>query len=601
MLQSFETTASPEHGARRLQDLRKQMAAAGLDGFLVPRADAHQGEWVQPRDERLAWLTGFTGSAGFCAALRESAGVFIDGRYRIQVKEQIDQAAFTPVPWPETTLESWLKQALPNGGRIGFDPWLHVKRQIEQLRHALTGSAIELVESENLVDRIWNDQPGATEGPIWAHPQTLSGESSADKRARLAAELRAAGQRAAVLTLPDSIAWLLNIRGADIARTPVVLANAILHDNSSVDFFIDPARIDTDLGTHLGDAIRRLPPNDFAATLDRLDGPVRVDEGSAPLWVTNRLVAAGCEIAFAPDPCIRPKACKNATEIAGSRKAHLRDGVAMAELLAWLAAQGSAPDLTEIDVVKHLESLRRQLPMFVDLSFETICGSGPNGAITHYRVTHDSNRRIETGDLLLIDSGGQYRDGTTDITRTIAIGRPGQRQRTCFTRVLKGMIAISQARWPEGLAGRDLDGFARMALWRAGLDFDHGTGHGVGAFLAVHEGPQRLSRLSDVPFEAGMILSNEPGYYREGEFGIRIENLCVVSAAPPLPDGDSRPMLQFETLSYTPIDRALIDPTLLDRDELDWLNRYHAKTMALIAPACSAETQDWLARACAPI
>ena len=601
MLQSFTTLSHPEDGPPRLARLRTELAREGLDGFLVPRADAHQGEWVQPRDERLAYLTGFTGSAGFCAALMDRAGVFIDGRYRIQVKEQIDLASFTPVPWPETALGDWLKGALPKGGRIGFDPLLHVKEQIDSLNAALAESGISLVACDNLIDRIWTDQPPPSAGPILPHPLEFAGEPSAEKRARLARVLRDSGQRAAVLSLPDSIAWLLNIRGHDIARTPVVLANALLFDDGSVTLFADPARVTPDLVAHLGDDVALSPPADFGPALDRLDGPVRVDQNSAPLWVSMRLSAAGVAIAYADDPAILPKACKNPTEIDGSRRAHLRDGVAMAELLAWLAEKGPDPDLTEIDVVKRLESLRRASPLLVDLSFETICGSGPNGAITHYRVTEDSNRRIRRGDLLLIDSGGQYRDGTTDITRTIAIGAPDDFARACFTRVLKGMIAISEARWPVGLAGRDLDGFARMGLWRAGQDFDHGTGHGVGAFLAVHEGPQRLSRMSHVPFQPGMIVSNEPGYYREGAFGIRIENLVAVHEAPMLEGGDARAMLAFETLNFTPIDRNLIQPALLSEDERAWLNAYHAETLEKIAPACSAQTQTWLRAACAPI
>ena len=601
MMQSFKASTSPADGGPRLADLRAVLKADGLAGFLVPRSDAHQGEWVAARDERLAWLTGFTGSAGFCAALLDRAGVFIDGRYRIQVKDQIDLGHFTPVPWPETQLADWLKAALPQGGKVGFDPWLHVKDQIETLAAALEGSGIDLAECDNLIDRIWHDQPPPPKGAIRPHGIEFSGEDSAAKRARLAKGLRDAGQKAAVLTLPDSIAWLLNIRGGDISRTPVTLAFAILHDDGRVDMFTDPGKADDEVRAHLGADVTVSPPDAFGAALDALSGPVQVDRGSAPVWVSNRLAASGIAITWAADPCILPKACKNPVEIAGTRAAHLRDAVAMAELLAWLDAKGDAPGLSEIDVVTKLEACRRSSNLLVDISFETICGTGPNGAINHYRVTEDSNRPIATGDLLLIDSGGQYRDGTTDITRTIAIGTPTEEQRACFTRVLKGMIAISRIRWPKGLAGRDLDPFARQALWQAGQDFDHGTGHGVGAFLGVHEGPQRLSRISTVPFEEGMILSNEPGYYREGAFGIRIENLVVVQKAPALQGGDARGMLSFETVSFTPIDRALVVPEMLTADERDWLNAYHAETLEKVAPNCSPETRAWLARACAPI
>jgi Xaa-Pro aminopeptidase len=601
MFQSFTASTNPKDGPARLKDLRVAIKSEGFTGFLIPRADAHQGEWVPARDERLAWLTGFTGSAGFCAVLPDQAGVFIDGRYRVQVKDQIALEVFTPVPWPETSLSDWLKQALPKGGKIAYDPWLHVKNQIDSLTADLAGSGITLVASDNLVDRIWPDQPAPPAAPIIPHGLEFAGESSANKRARLAQGLSDAGQKAVVLTLPDSIAWLLNIRGSDITRTPVVLAFAILHADGKLDLFTDPAKATEIARAHLGPDVTIRPEVDFGPALDALTGPVRVDKSSAPIWVSNRLAAARIAVAYGDDPCALPKACKNEVEIAGTKAAHLRDAIAMAELLAWLDHQGPAPDLSEIDVVTKLESLRRASNLLVDISFETICGTGPNGAINHYRVTEVSNRAIKTGDLLLVDSGGQYRDGTTDITRTIAIGQPTDEHRACFTRVLKGMIAISLARWPKGLAGRDLDPLARNALWQAGQDFDHGTGHGVGVFLGVHEGPQRLSRLSTVPFEPGMILSNEPGYYREGAFGIRIENLVVVEAAPMLTGGDARDMMQFETITFTPIDRHLIEVSMLTEPERNWLNTYHAEVFDKVSMNCSPETQTWMKAACAPI
>ncbi len=601
MLQSFTATSTPGNGPARLEKLRDALRKDGFSGFLVPRADAHQGESVPARDERLAWLSGFTGSAGFCAALLEQAGVFIDGRYRVQVKKQIDLGHFTPVPWPETSLADWLKRALPGGGIIAFDPWLHVKEQIDQLTRDLDGCGISLTKSDNLVDRIWPDQPAPPTGLIRPHGIEFSGQSSAAKRALIGTTIKEAGQTAAVLSLPDSIAWLLNIRGSDIARTPVALAFAIVFADGRVTLFTDPAKADAATRAHLGPDVTLQPITAFAQALQSLPGPVRLDSATAPLWIGDQLLGAGVKIAYDADPCARPKACKNPVEIEGAKRAHRRDGVAMAEFLAWLDRLGSAPDVTEIDVVRQLESFRAASNLLIDISFDTICGSGPNGAITHYRVTTDSNRAIQTGDLLLVDSGGQYRDGTTDITRTIAIGVPTDAQRQCFTRVLQGMIAISLARWPTGLGGRDLDPLARRALWAAGQDYDHGTGHGVGSFLGVHEGPQRLSRLSDEPFCAGMILSNEPGYYREGAFGIRIENLVVVEPAPPLPGGDAREMLQFQTLSFTPIDRRLIAAKMLTTAERDWLNAYHAQTLELIAPDCSAATKGWLQRACAPI
>lgn len=601
MLQSFKPSARASDGPPRLAALRKALTEAGLDGYLVPRADVHQGEWVAARDERLAWLTGFTGSAGFCALTQQAAGVFIDGRYRVQVKSQIDLAHFTAVPWPEVKLAEWLKTALPEGGEVGFDPWLHGKDQIDELRMAVAPFGITLRECKNLVDRIWPEQPDPPVGMIVPHGLEFAGETSQSKRQRIGEILKAEGQNSVVLTLPDSIAWLLNIRGEDIRRTPVVLAFAVLWADGHAVLFTDPHKADAAVLAHLGADVTLVPWQEFGEVLGQLAGPVRVDRATAPLWISNHLAQAGIAIAYAPDPCALPKACKNSTEIEGARAAHLRDAVAMAEMLAWLAAQGAAPDLSEIDVVSKLEALRSASNLLVDISFETICGTGPNGAINHYRVTEDSNRQIRTGDLLLVDSGGQYRDGTTDITRTIAIGPVTLEQRQCFTRVLKGMIAISLARWPKGLAGRDLDPLARFHLWQAGQDFDHGTGHGVGSFLGVHEGPQRLSRISHVPFEAGMILSNEPGYYREGAFGIRIENLVVVQPAKRLDGQDDRMMLEFETLSFTPIDRNLIEPDMLTTAERNWLNAYHKATLDKIAPNCATATQDWMKRACAPL
>ncbi len=599
--QDFDRTTRPEQGPPRLAALRAEMARAGLDGFLVPRADAHQGEWVAARDERLAWLTGFTGSAGFCAVTADRAGLFVDGRYRLQAREQVALDHFTPLDWPETALADWLKQALPDGGRVGFDPWLHVRKEIDELRRALDGSGIELAETDNLIDRIWTDRPPPPAGPIMAHPLDLAGESAADKRARLGRELAERGAKAAVLTLPDSICWLLNIRGRDLPHMPVVLAFALLHADARVDLFVDPARADAALRAHLGAGVALHPPGTFAEALAALEGPVLVDPATAPLAVAGLLERAGVAVIDGADPCILPKARKTAAEIAGMRAAHRRDAVAMARFLHWLDGLGDDPGVTEIDVVERLEAFRRDTGQLVDISFETICGAGPHGAIVHYRVTRDSNRPVRGGELLLVDSGAQYADGTTDITRTVAIGPVDPAARRAFTLVLKGMIAVSRARWPKGLAGRDLDPLARAALWRAGMDYDHGTGHGVGAFLGVHEGPQRISRLSAVALEPGMILSNEPGHYREGAWGIRIENLVVVREAAPPAGADDRPMLEFETLTLAPIDRRLIDAARLSPSERDWLNAYHARVRDTVAPLCPPEVARWLDRACAPI
>ncbi|MFV2002179.1 MAG: aminopeptidase P family protein [Paracoccaceae bacterium] len=598
MFQSFEVTSNPGDGAGRLRALRGELVAADLDGFLVPRSDAFRGENVAPRDARLAWLTGFSGSAGFCAALGDKAGVFIDGRYRVQVLAQVDGRCFTPVHWPEVKLGDWLREALPDGGKVGFDGWLHTPGEIDELRKSLAGSGVELYATENLVDRIWHDRPDPPLGKAVDHPVKFAGEAARDKRARLAAELREAHQRAAVISLPDSIAWLLNIRGSDIARVPVVQAFALLHDDARVQLFSDPAKFD---GLALDSDVTLLGWERFAATLGALRGPVRLDNDSAPLAIRDILDAAKVKVVTATDPCILPKARKNEVEIAGARAAHLRDGAAMVEFLCWLDGAAPGGGLDEIKVVRALEGFRRATDALLDISFETICGAGPNGAIVHYRVDEASNRAIGVGELLLVDSGGQYRDGTTDITRTIAVGPPGAEERAAFSRVLQGMIAISQARWPKGLAGRDLDALARRALWSAGQDYDHGTGHGVGSYLGVHEGPHGISRRATVPLEVGMILSNEPGYYREGAFGIRCENLLVVRDAPVLEGGDARDMLCFETITLVPIDRRLIEADMLSRAERAWIDAYHARVARKIGPRLSAGARDWLVHATAPL
>ncbi|MGC1494281.1 MAG: aminopeptidase P family protein [Sulfitobacter sp.] len=596
MFQSFEVTARPEQGPPRLKALRAELVVEGLDGFLIPRADAHQGEYVAAHDDRLAWATGFTGSAGFCAALRDVAGVFIDGRYRTQVKAQV-AVDFTPVPWPEVSLAEWLIEQLPNGGVVGFDPWLHTPGQLSGLDEALAGSGIEMRRSSNLVDRIWADQPSPPMQDAKAHPLEFAGESHADKRRRLGQLLRDAGQAAAVITLPDSLNWLLNIRGGDIARNPVAHGFGVLHANGAVDLFIEPTKVAA-LAGHLGDQVSVHAPDQLLPYLDALPGPVRIDKQSVPVIIADTLEGKSV---WGDDPCALPKACKNAAEIAGSAEAHLRDGAALCELLAWLDAQ-TVGSLSETQVVTQLEGYRRRDNALRDISFETIAGTGPNGAIMHYRVTEETDATLEDGHLLVLDSGGQYLDGTTDITRTVAIGTPADEARAAFTRVLAGMIAMSRLRWPVGLAGRDIEMIGRVPLWMAGQDFDHGLGHGVGAYLSVHEGPQRLSKVSAVPLQPGMILSNEPGYYREGAFGIRIENLLVVRDAPALPGGDAhRDMLNWQTLSFAPIDQRLIISDMLEPAARDWLNTYHAQVAQKIGPRLSPEAKLWLDTATAPL
>ncbi|MEL6913336.1 MAG: aminopeptidase P family protein [Pseudomonadota bacterium] len=586
MFQAFESTTTPHQGPPRLAALRAKMAEAGVDAFIVPRADAWQGEYVAPCDERLAWLTGFTGSAGFCVVLAETAGVFVDGRYRVQVKAQVADA-FTPVDWPETSLRDWILAHAPEGARIAYDPWLHPPRQLKGLA-PLEAAGMTLVATENLVDAVWQDRPGRPEGRAFAHPLELAGEESAAKRARLAAELRRAGEDAAILTLPDSICWLLNIRGADIPRIPILQSFAILTAEGRVQLFVAPEKV---AGLDLEAEVH--PPGAFLAAVEALTGTVRLDPESCPAAVAGALRATVSE---GPDPCLLPKARKNAAELDGARAAHQRDAVAMVEFLAWLDVQ-TPPVVTEIDAAQALEGFRRATNALRDISFETISGAGPHAALPHYRVSEETNRTLREGELYLVDSGGQYVDGTTDITRTVAVGAPAREAMEAFTRVLKGMIALSRLRFPQGVGGAHIDALARAALWEAGQDFDHGTGHGVGSYLSVHEGPARISRASTVPLDPGMILSNEPGYYREGAFGIRIENLIVVREAPPLPGADPRPWRDFETLTYVPIDTRLIVRDMLSAAERDWLNAYHVQCAERVAGQLSDRAAAWIARA----
>lgn len=596
MLQSFTATTRPEQGPPRLNALRAELARRGLDGCLIPRADAHQGEYVSPRDDRLAWLTGFTGSAGFCIVLPAIAGLFVDGRYRLQVRDQADMGAFTPVDWPETSPADWLRDQLPNGGVLGFDPWLHTPDEMSKLETGLMGTNITLQALEtNPIDAIWPDQPAPACAPARAHPDALAGRTARDKRETLAADLRKTGRAALAITLPDSLSWLLNIRGADVPRNPVVQGFAILHDDARVDLFLDAAKL---AALPADPAVTIHPTDAFLPAARGLNGAVQFDPASAPVALARTLPQG----TPAPDPIVTAKARKTDAELAGMRAAHLRDGAAMVEFLAWYFAEDRA-GMTEIDMARKLEGFRAATGQLLDISFDTISSTGPNAAIIHYRVTEGTNRRLAAGDLFLLDSGGQYPDGTTDITRTLPVGPAGGisvEQRDAYTRVLQGMIAMSRARFPRGVAGAHLDALARFPLWVAGMDYDHGTGHGVGAALSVHEGPVRLSRVSTLPLQAGMILSNEPGYYRAGAWGIRIENLVAVQAAGGGGDPQRR-MLEFETLTLCPIDTGLILPGHLSRDEVDWLNTYHARVASELSPVVSDGARLWLDRACAPV
>lgn len=596
--QSFESGGAPADAAPRIAALRAWMAARRIDAVLVPRADAHQGEYVADCDARLRWLTGFSGSAGFAIVTAERAGVFIDGRYRVQVRSETDPAVLTPVNWPETGAAEWLRAALPQGGVVGFDPWLHGVTEIEALTAKLEGSGITLMAVENPVDAIWTDRPAPPVGAARLHPEALAGASAEARRAQVAADVSAAGQGAAVLTLPDSISWLLNLRGADIPRNPVVQSFAIIDDTGAVQLFAAPGKFTPEVRAALGNAVAIAPPEDFAAALSALKGAVRIDPESAPVAVAAALTAAGATVARDRDPVALPKARKTAAELQGMRDAHLADAVAMVRILAWIDAQ-TPGRFSEIDVVRALEDFRREAGA-TDISFDTISGAGPNGAIVHYRVTEASNRTVASGELLLLDSGGQYPMGTTDVTRTVAVavGPAPEAARDAYTRVLQGLIGLSRLRFPRGLAGRDIEAVARAPLWQAGMDFDHGTGHGVGAALCVHEGPLRISRRSELPLEPGMIFSNEPGYYREGEWGIRLENLIAVE---PATGPDGRDLLGFETLTLVPIDRRLIEPGMLSRAEIAWLDAYHARVAAEVGPRLPPDLRGWLAAATAPL
>ena len=583
----------------RLAALRARLHDAGLQGFIVPRSDEHIGEYVPPSGERLAWLTGFTGSAGMAIVLPDRAAVFTDGRYTLQVRAQTDPALWECRHLTEEPATDWLK-AHAQGLRIGYDPWLQAGPAIERL--SVPGVTLVPVAA-NPVDAAWTDRPPAPMAEALPHPIAFAGKPAEEKRAEAAAELRAAQEAAVVLADPHSLAWLLNIRGGDLAHTPLALGFALLHEDARVDVFMDPRKVPPATRAHLGNQVVVRPREDLPAALDALRGKrVRIDAEATPAWFAERLRAAGAEISPGEDPCRLPRACKNAVERDGARAAHRRDAVAMARFLAWFAREAPQGGLTEISAAGQLLAFRREVEHFRGESFSAISGAGEHGAIVHYRVTPESNRRIAPDECYLIDSGGQYLDGTTDITRTLWTG-PGPAPavlRDRATRVLKGHIALATARFPAGVAGPHLDALARRPLWDAGLDYDHGTGHGVGSFLSVHEGPVAFSRAARVvPLREGMILSDEPGFYAAGEYGIRLENLLLVvpSAVP----GAAKPFLEFETLTLAPFDRALVDPAMLTPAERDWLNAYHARVLAEVGPRLDGATAAWLAAACAPL
>lgn len=592
-LQSFAEVSDSSEVAPHLALLRAELARRGLDGFLIPRADEHQGEYVPAATRRLAWLTAFTGSAGMAVVLKNRAAAFVDGRYTLQLKAQTDSTQFEQHDLLPDGPAQWIASHGQNA-RIGFDPWLHTPNAITSLRKAAARAGAELIACDtNPIDAVWTDRPAPPTAPAQLHEFALSGEESADKCHRLGAALKTLGIDAAVLTAPDSICWLFNVRGGDVPYTPFVLSFAILHADGSADWFVDPRKLSDAVRTALGTTIRIHAPDRFLPSLANFGGKmVLADPASAAAIIFVRLEEAGATLVMGADPCQLPKACKNAIELEGMRKAHRRDGAAVANFFAWFAREAAKGELTEISAAEKLEAFRHDTGVLADLSFDSISATGAHAALPHYHVTYASNAAIKPGNVYLIDSGAQYRDGTTDITRTVIVGDATAVMKDCFTRVLKGHIALATARFPAGTCGSALDTLARRPLWEAGLDFDHGTGHGVGSYLSVHEGPQRIAKAPNTQaLLPGMVVSNEPGYYRAGAFGIRTENLLAVRKA----SGDfEREVLEFETLTLCPIDIRLIDIAMLTKPERAWLNAYHARVREELEDLVAEETKPWL-------
>jgi Xaa-Pro aminopeptidase len=602
----FQTFEEPESGVAltaRLSAFREELARRKLTGFVIPRADQQQNEYVAPSEERLAWLTGFTGSAGLAIVLTQEAAVFVDGRYTLQAAKQVDGKAWTVESLIDPPPESWLAGHLKPGDRLGFDPWLHTSSAAERLAAGCAKAGAELVALDNNpLDAIWTERPLPPLAPVAVHGAQFSGEAEADKLRRIRLEIDRLGVDAAVLSDSHAVAWTFNIRGADVAHTPLPLSYALVPRDGRPTLFIDHRKLSNVTRDHLEQSADVAEPEALAPQLTALaqaGGTIALDGATAADALSRLITAAGGKAVRGSDPTSLLKAVKNPIEIEGTRRAHRRDAVALARFLAWIDHEAPKGVLTEIDTVEALETFRRDTGALKDVSFPTIAGTGPNGAIVHYRVTRKSNRRIMQGDLLLIDSGAQYEDGTTDVTRTIAVGTPTDEMRDRFTRVLRGHIAIARAVFPDGSTGAQLDTLARQFLWQAGVDYEHGTGHGVGSYLSVHEGPARISKLGTTPLKRGMILSNEPGYYKTDAYGIRIENLELVTAAEIA--GAEKPMNAFETLTLAPIDRRLIDVKMLSAEELDWLNAYHARVRHEVRAKLDEATQAWLDTATAPL
>ena len=593
----------------RLADLRTHLAAARLDGFVVPLTDEHQSEYVGSYAQRLAWLTGFGGSAGTAVVLAGEAAIFTDGRYTAQVRQQVSEADWEYVLVPDESVAAWLAAHAPDGARIGYDPWLHTRGFVDAVGKALAPRGVTLVAVEaNPVDALWTDRPAPSPAKLVPYDDALAGRSSAAKREAIGDWLAERKADAVVLTALDSIAWALNVRGADVAHTPVALAYAIVDADGSAELFVAPEKVDEAVVRHLGNAVRVRDRADFAPALARYRGKrVAADPERSVAAIVRALEAGGATILAERDPVVLAKALKNPAEIAGHRAASVRDGAAVARFLRWMEAEAPAGGQTELSAAAKLLEFREATGRLRDTSFNTISATGANGALPHYAVTEETDAPILSGQLYLIDSGGQYPDGTTDITRVVPIGEPTPEMRNRFTRVLKGHIAIATAVFPDGTMGGQIDAFARRPLWEAGLDYAHGTGHGIGAYLMVHEGPQRIAApnypggAALEPLRDRMMLSNEPGYYKAGEYGIRIENLVLVEPRE-IEGGDpGRAMLGFETLTLCPIERSLIDPALLTADERAWLDGYHARVLAALAPEMDDDDRPWLEWKCAPL
>jgi Xaa-Pro aminopeptidase len=602
--QSFDDRTEPPAAGPRMAALRAELKGRGLDGFIIPRADRHLNEYLPPGEERLAWLTGFSGSAGVAVVLADRAVLFVDGRYTLQAREQVDASLFAVAHLIDKPPDAWLEGNLAAGSKLGYDPWLHSVDSAEKLSKACAAAGASLVAVEaNPIDAVWSDRPAPPLGPVVLHDVRYAGEEAAGKLRRVADEVAKARADALVVSDPHAVAWAFNIRGADVAHTPLPLSFALVPKDGRPTLYIDGRKLANAVRHRLEELADVREPEALAPDLAALGAAgrtVRLDQATAADALSRIVTGAGGKISRGADPIALMKAVKNAVEVEGARAAHRRDGAAVARFLAWFDREAPRGSLTEIDAVEALESFRRDTGLLKDVSFPTIAGSGPNGAIVHYRVTRVSNRRINPGELFLVDSGAQYEDGTTDITRTVAVGEPSAEMRERFTRVLKGHIAIARALFPDGTTGAQLDAFARQYLWAAGLDFDHGTGHGVGSYLSVHEGPARIAKLGTVALKRGMILSNEPGYYRTGVYGIRIENLVLVVAAAPVA-GAEKELNAFETLTLAPIDRRLVVADLLTGEEVRWLDAYHARVAATLAPLVDPETRTWLAAATRPL